>query len=132
MKVLKKTGTVEPQDWERRQRRTTTCGGAAARSPATNCVLGFDVPKAGKYRVFGRFLKAVDYGIVQLAVNGEKAGEADRLLQPGVILTDEIPLGTFELREGQNVLSATVVGANEKAQKAYMFGLDYLVLKPAP
>jgi hypothetical protein len=39
-------------------------------------------------------------------------------------------LGTFELKAGGNELSVKVVGANENAIKAYMFGLDYLLLKP--
>jgi len=73
----------------------------------------------------------VDYGIIQLAINGEKAGQPLDFFNNGVIQTAELPLGVFELREGQNVLSATVVGANEKALKEYMFGLDYLTLKPA-
>jgi hypothetical protein len=41
-------------------------------------------------------------------------------------------LGLFDLKEGDNEFSATVIGANEKAVKAYMFGLDYLLLKAAP
>jgi hypothetical protein len=131
MKIFKRTGTVEPQEWE------GDSGGQhlwwrSGQKPGDELLLGFDVPKAGKYRVLGRFVKAIDYGILQLAINGEKAGGPVDFFNQGVVLTQEVLLGTFELREGQNQLSATVTGANEKAQKAYMFGLDYLVLKPAP
>ncbi len=38
--------------------------------------------------------------------------------------------GTFDLKAGDNELSVTVVGANPKAAKNYMFGLDYVLLKP--
>ena len=43
--------------------------------------------------------------------------------------SSEMDLGAFELKAGANELSITVVGANEKAVKGYMFGLDYLLLK---
>lgn len=41
-------------------------------------------------------------------------------------------MGVFDLKEGENVFSATITGANEKATPDYLFGLDYLILKPAP
>ena len=87
-------------------------------------------PRRAATEVFGRFLKAIDYGIMQLAVNGKKAGEPIDFFHDGVIHTAEIPLGTFDLRQGPNELSAVVVGANPKAQKQYMFGLDYILIKP--
>ncbi len=92
-------------------------------------LLEFNAPKAARYQVVGRFLKAIDYAIVQLAVNGKKAGQPIDFFHDGVIHTAEIPLGTFDLRQGPNELSAVVIGANPKAQKQYMFGLDYIVIK---
>jgi len=47
----------------------------------------------------------------------------------GVEPTDEIDLGSFTLKKGRNTLTAEIVGANEKAIKSYMFGLDYVLLK---
>ena len=41
----------------------------------------------------------------------------------------ELDLGGFELKKGQNTLTAEIVGANEAAIKNYMFGLDYLLVK---
>jgi hypothetical protein len=38
-------------------------------------------------------------------------------------------MGTHELSQGQHVLRIEIVGANEKAVKSYMFGLDYLKLE---
>jgi len=130
MKVLEKAGTVEPQDWG------STSGGQhmwwrGGQKPGDTLVLGFQVEKAGKYHVRAQFLKAVDYGIHQLAINGKKAGDAIDFFNDGVVLTGEQDLGVFDLKEGENRIEATVVGANEKAVKAYMFGLDYLLLKPA-
>jgi hypothetical protein len=129
MKIVKKTGKPEPQNWDDASDGKHLWWTGA--KPKDELVLKFEVPKAGKYRVFGRFLKAVDYGIVQLAINGEKAGAPIDFYNNGIVVTKELPLGTFELKAGENTLSAEIVGANGKAQKQYMFGLDYLILKPA-
>ena len=93
--------------------------------------VAFSAPKAGKYRVFGHFLKAKDYGIHQLAINGKPAGEPIDFYNPEVQATQELLIGEYELKAGANEFSVTIVGANEKAVKTYMFGLDYLLLKPA-
>ena len=129
MRIVKSTGTPEPQDWEDDSggRHLWWHGGE---QPGDELRLEFSVPKTGKYQVVGRFLKAIDYGIIQLAINGKKAGKPIDFFHDGVIHTVEIPLGTFELRQGPNELSAVVVGANPKAQKQYMFGLDYIRIKP--
>jgi hypothetical protein len=129
MKILRVTGTAAPQDWE------GTSGGQhlwwhAGMKPGDSLTLGFPAPKAGKYRVLGRFLAARDYGVHQLAINGQKAGEPIDFYEPNVKPGAEIDLGAFELKAGENQFSATVIGANEKAVKAFMFGLDYLLLKP--
>jgi len=94
--------------------------------------LGFDAPQAGTYRVFGRFVKARDYGTMQLAINGQKAGAPIDFYNSEVLLAGEIELGTFALKVGRNEFSATVTGANAQAEKNYMLGLDYLRLQPAP
>jgi hypothetical protein len=38
-------------------------------------------------------------------------------------------MGAHEFSQGQHVLRVEIVGANEKAVKSYMFGLDYLKLE---
>jgi hypothetical protein len=128
MRIINKVGNVEPQDWG------DESGGRhlwwnAGHKPGDVLVLGFEAPKAGRYRVMGKFLKAADYGIHQLAVNGKKAGEPIDFYNNGVAPTKEIDLGVFDLKQGENELSVTVIGANAQAVKAYMFGLDYVLLK---
>jgi hypothetical protein len=131
MQILKQTGTPAPQEW----------AGASGEShlwwhggqqPGDTLVLGFPVETAGKYKVTARFLKAVDYGIAQLALNDTKAGEPIDFYNDGVILWGPVELGTFELKAGQNTVAFSIVGANPKAVKAYMTGLDYLLLTPVP
>ena len=129
LKIIRVTGTAEPQGWD------STSGGShlwwhAGMRPGDMLAVAFPAPKAGKYKVFGRFLQAKDYGIHQLAVNGIKAGTPRDFYNPDVKASKEMELGEFELREGENELSAIVIGANEKAVKSYMFGLDYILLKP--
>ena len=130
LKIAQVKGTAEPQDWE-----SLSAGRHlwwhAGMQPGDRLVVSFPSPKSGKYRVVGHFLKARDYGIHQLAINGAKAGGPIDFYNPDVTPSKEMDLGTFQLREGDNELSVTVVGANAKAVKAYMFGLDYLLLKPA-
>lgn len=130
MKIASVTGVAEPQDWD------SVSGGRhlwwhAGMKPGDTLTVNFDAPRAGKYEVVGRFLRARDYGIHQLSVNGKEAGRPVDFYNSDVKPSEEISLGVFELREGVNELSAKVIGANAKAVKSYMLGLDYLRLKPA-
>lgn len=94
--------------------------------------LGFEVPQAGTYRVFGRFVRARDYGTMQLSINGQDAGAPIDFYNSEILLPGEIELGTFALKAGRNEFSATVTSANAQAEKKYMLGLDYLRLQAAP
>jgi hypothetical protein len=130
LRLVRVTGVADPQDWD------GISGGRhlwwhAKMKPGDELVVAFPAPQAGKYRVLGRFLRARDYGIHQLAINGRKAGEPMDFYNPDVRPSREMELGVFDLKQGDNELSVTVVGANDKAIKSYMFGLDYLLLKPA-
>jgi len=100
--------------------------------PGDRLELVVPVKKAGTYHVKAVMTKAVDYGIVQLYLDGKKAGEPIDLFNNGVIRTDPpVSLGVHELTEGEHKLAVEIVGANEKAVKAYMFGLDYLIFEEA-
>jgi hypothetical protein len=93
-------------------------------------VLEFPVDRAGSYRVVANLTKAIDYGIVKIAINDNQPIQVDRFF-PSVD-NDEIDLGTFDLKQGVNRLKVEIVGANENAIKRYMFGLDYLKLIAQP
>lgn len=101
--------------------------------PGDKLDLAFRVKQTGKYNVSAYLTKAVDYGIVQLYLDGKKLGGPIDLFNNGVIRTDPpVPLGVHELTEGQHKLTVEIVGANEKAVKAYMFGIDELKLDKLP
>jgi hypothetical protein len=99
--------------------------------PGDELLLAVPVKKAGSYDVVIRMTKARDYGIVQLYLDGAKAGQPIDLYNDGVVPTDQIPLGTHELSQGEHRLTVAIVGANEKAVKSYMAGIDYIKLTPA-
>lgn len=98
--------------------------------PGDKLEVGFPVTTSGKYRLTAQLTQARDYAIVQLGVNGQAAGDPIDLHNPEVRLAKLINLGTFQLKQGQNVLNVQIVGANAAATKSYMFGLDYLKLEP--
>jgi len=128
MQVMLVAGTVGPQDWE------GVSGGRhlwwhAGQKPGDRMVLAFEVPQAGRQRVFAQFLRARDYGVHQLAINGSPIGEPIDFYNPDVNPSGEMDLGVFDLKAGQNLLAVTVVGANEQAVPSFMFGLDYLRLE---
>ncbi len=99
--------------------------------PGDRLELAVPVKKSGRYDVSVVLTKARDYGVVQLYLDGKKAGEPIDLYNPDVIPTPPIAIGNFELAEGEHKLTVEIVGANEKAVKAYMFGLDYVVFESA-
>ncbi len=97
--------------------------------PGDKLILGFQVAESGLFRVLGRFVKAGDYGIARLDINGQSTGEPIDFYHEGIAVSDEIELGTFDLPAGDNQLTVEIVGANDNAKQSYMFGLDYLRLE---
>jgi hypothetical protein len=131
LKIIDKVGTVDPQAidgcsddhhqwWHKDQK------------PGDKLTLGLPVENAGRYRVKIRCLMARDYGIHQIWINDQKAGGPIDFYNEGIKLSPEHDLGVHELAAGENKLAAEVTGANAKAVKAYMFGLDYVKLEPVP
>jgi hypothetical protein len=92
--------------------------------------LAMPVKKTQKYRLSMALTKAPDYGIVQLYLDGQKLGEPVDLYAKAVKPTGLLPMGEHELTAGDHKLTVVIVGANEAAIKAYMFGLDYVKLDP--
>ena len=93
--------------------------------------LGFNVDSAGKYNVMVKLTKAGDYGIHQLSVNGQKAGDPIDSWGDKVEPAAAVSIGTFDLTKGQNTLTVESTGKNEKAS-GFLFGLDFIKLVPAP
>jgi hypothetical protein len=98
--------------------------------PGDRLDLAVPVATAGSYKLGLRLTKAPDYGIAQLYWDGVKLGGPIDLYHPSVIPTELIDMGRHDLTAGRHQLSVEIVGANDKAVKSYMFGLDYLKLEP--
>ena len=92
-------------------------------------VLALPVERAGRYRVHAQLTKAVDYGIVQISINGTNAGKPIDLFNRGVI-NQRFDLGVFDLATGVNRLEIVITGTNPAAVQRRMFGLDYLLVSP--
>lgn len=127
MRIIARTASAEPQSIDGCSNDRHLWWHAGCK-PGDKLALEFDAPSAGRQRVFGRFLTAVDYGIHRLTINGAPAGAELDLFHKGIKLTPEIDLGVHELKAGANRLEVTIAGANPQAAKEHMFGLDYLRL----
>ncbi len=135
MKVVEKTagqarrqemGSFEPGKWSRNAQLWWS--GA---KPGEKLTLALPVRRAGRFELTAVLTRAIDYAVVRLSLDGKPLGEPVDLFHDGVIPTKPLSLGTHDLKRGSNKLTIEIVGANEKAKKAYMFGLDYVLLKPA-
>ena len=91
-----------------------------------NLIVELTVEETGSYDVTLGITKAVDYGIVRIAVNSETKIDSLDLYNPSVIATD-VKLPACQLRRGKNELRVTILGANPSAVKSHMFGLDYIL-----
>jgi hypothetical protein len=97
--------------------------------PGDKLTLAVPVPAEGKYKLTLQLTKAKDYGIVQLSLDGQKLGDPLDLYNPEVVPTGPLDLGTHELAKGEHKLTLEIVGANAKAAKSHMAGLDYIKLE---
>jgi putative membrane-bound dehydrogenase-like protein len=99
--------------------------------PGARLDLELPVEADDKYSVEIVLTMARDYGIVQLLLDDEPLGEPiDCFNDPDVITTGVLSYGPRTLTKGNHKLSLKIVGANPKAAKAYMVGVDYVRLSP--
>jgi hypothetical protein len=135
LKVLSKTAG-KPQEQDMTSYEGDWSGGAhlwwTEAKPGDRLELAVPVTAAATYQITAQLTKAVDYGIVQLSLDGRKLGGPIDLFNNGVIATGPLDLGTQAMSAGGHTLTVEIVGANAAAMKSYMFGLDYLKLDPAP
>ena len=99
--------------------------------PGSTIELKINAPAKGRYQIVTALTKAVDYGIVAIALNGKDLVSGLDLYEPGrVISTGPLLLGEEDLAEGPHTLTITIQGTNPAAVKQYMVGVDYLLLRP--
>lgn len=98
--------------------------------PGDKLTLTLPVARAGRYRLKAQFCTAADYGIVQVALAGQKLGEPIDLFHRGVHPSGMRDLGTVELPAGDAALVLELTGRNDKAVPRCMVGLDCVLLEP--
>jgi len=96
--------------------------------PGDTLDLAVPVAKTGKYKLILHLTKARDYGIMQLYLDGQKLGTPIDLYSAGLTTSGELDLGAQKFTSGEHKLTVEITGANERAVKSYMFGLDYVKL----
>lgn len=84
---------------------------------------------AGDYRVEFGLTKAPDYGVVQLWMNGERIGGPIDLYAEKVIRDPFTISGVRLDGRKMNHLTIEILGKNDKAVSAMMFGLDTVTFK---
>jgi putative membrane-bound dehydrogenase-like protein len=98
--------------------------------PEDRLVLALPVAEAGRYRLELALTKAVDYGVVELFLDGAPLDAPIDLYNDGVVSTGPLAFGDHELARGEHRLEARILGARPEAVKAYMFALDWVMLYP--
>lgn len=90
--------------------------------------MSFSVPTSGSYDLSAVLTQAIDYGIVELAVDGTTVGEPFDGFNQGVRTADPVSLGSLDLDAGEHQLTLTVTGRNSAAT-GFLAGLDLLSLE---
>jgi len=101
-----------------------------ARAVGDRMTLAFDVPQTGTYDLSAVLTSAPDFGLVQLALDGEPLGLPFDSYEPGGVVTDRVEYGNRDLDAGEHLLTLTVVGKNPSSAGFYA-GLDVLTLTAA-
>ncbi len=74
---------------------------------------------------------AADYGVVQLSLDGKSLGDPLDLYDNQVTTSGVLSFPQLSVEGSKHTLEVLMIGANPKAAKAFMFGIDYLRIKQA-
>ncbi|MCG6189549.1 glycoside hydrolase family 172 protein [Maribellus maritimus] len=86
----------------------------------------FIVSETAKYKVKIQLTKAVDYGIIQLYLNGVVLHHKINVFNRDKVVPFEIDLGMHVLSEGENIFSLKILGADKNAKPGNMAGIDFI------
>lgn len=88
--------------------------------------LKFILKDGGAYRVSSQLTKAIDYGIIQIYINGKPAGEKFNGFYGAGVVPFKTELGKHLLNAGENMLSIKILGADKNAKSGNMAGIDFI------
>jgi hypothetical protein len=86
----------------------------------------FVLTQTGKYKFMAQLTKAVDYGIIQLYLNGQPVSKVINCYNSEEVIPYKVELGQYVLSEGENIISVKILGADVFAKPGNMVGIDYL------
>jgi hypothetical protein len=96
---------------------------------------GINVERPGRYRVIARFVREHEMGCFQFDLNGRKLGGPVDLFAPTKgqtpVVDEAKVLGEIELRAGEQMFGAEVVGKNPDSG-GYLLAIDYVKLVALP
>ena len=75
-----------------------------------------DLPEAGRYTVSVKAVTGPDQGILRIFERDRPAGEAVNLYAPERAVRGPLPLGTFEMMKGENIVYLHLAGSDPKAR----------------
>ena len=75
-----------------------------------------DLPEAGRYTVSVKAVLGPDQGIVRIFERDRPAGEAVNLYAAERAVSGPMPLGTFEMKKGENIVYLHLVGSDPRAK----------------
>jgi hypothetical protein len=105
----------------------------ATRAEGDALTFGLPAVEPGSYGLTLYMTRSYDYGIVRVLVNGVPVSVPLDLWAWGVEATGPLTMGSTTLSGQDDVIRFEVVGRNDRAAAPfYQFGIDGLVLTPAP
>lgn len=97
--------------------------------PGDRLALELPVPDDGTYTIEIVFTKARDYGTIKLSIDDAVLEESlDLFDAKQVVTTGVLSYSGVKLSRGDHRLNVELIGANPKAVKSYMVGIDFVRL----
>jgi len=97
--------------------------------PGASFTLQLPVASEGDYQVSVFLTKAIDYGIVQVQLDGKDLGQPFDGYHDGVIPSGRVALGDVRLTKGNHQITFRVTGKNQNSV-GFMVGVDCIALEP--
>ena len=88
--------------------------------------LEIDSPEKSEKNLIAQLTTAPNYAEIQFYFNGKKVGNEIDGFSQHVVASGKINIGKVKIKKGKNILKIKITGANPKAEKSYMVGLDYV------
>ena len=89
----------------------------------------FIIDKAGRYKISAGLTKAPDYGKIKIILNGKTIANSINGFNKSGVDSLQVNLGISVLKEGENILSLKITGADKNAKPGNMAGIDYLMFE---